>query len=126
VGGRLAQSLSFPQSRVVFTQTDLALAEDLGRRAALAVDNARLYREATDVGKTSVRLSSFWVNSSKLRALQRITNLLNQRLTNLPGLQVMVRAVCDGIGAEFAMILLHDPQSNQLELTATAGRKGCC
>jgi len=65
----------------------------------------------------------------QLRALQRI-NLLNQRLTNLPGLlQVMVRAVCDGIGgAEFAMILLHDPQSNQLELTATAGigRKGCC
>jgi len=41
-------------SGVPFTQTDLALAEDIGRRAALAVDNARLYREATDVGKTSV------------------------------------------------------------------------
>ncbi len=31
---------------------DLSLAEDLGRRCALAVDNARLYREAQDANRT--------------------------------------------------------------------------
>jgi PAS domain S-box-containing protein len=124
--GRTLGTITFvsAESGRLFTQADLALAEDLGRRAALAVDNARLYREATDVGENLRQaIIILGEQQQQLRALQRITNLLNQRLTNLPGLlQVMVRAVCDGIGgAEFAMILLHDPKSNQLELTATAG-----
>lgn len=112
------------ESGRLFTQTDLALAEDLGRRAALAVDNARLYREATDVGENLRQaIIILGEQQQQLRTLQRITNLLSQRLTSLPGLlQVMVRAVCDGIsGAEFAVILLQNPQTNQLELTATAG-----
>jgi len=61
--GRTLGTITIVSGRAAFTQTDLALAEDIGRRAALAVDNARL-PQATDVGKTSVRLSSFWVNSS--------------------------------------------------------------
>jgi PAS domain S-box-containing protein len=42
--GAIAFFTSDPERR--FNSTDLALAEDLGRRAGLAVDNARLYREA--------------------------------------------------------------------------------
>jgi signal transduction histidine kinase len=59
----------------------------------------------------------------QLRALQRLTNLLNQRLANLPGLlQVMARAVCDAIpGAQFCLIALRSSQRNVLELTAKAG-----
>ncbi|MBA2449971.1 MAG: PAS domain S-box protein [Chloroflexi bacterium] len=48
--GRILGVLTFtttePQRR--YGPADLALAEDLARRAALAVDNARLYREARD------------------------------------------------------------------------------
>lgn len=124
--GRTLGTITFvsAESGRSYTQADLALAEDLGRRAALAVDNARLYREATDIGDNLRQaIIILGEQQQQLRVLQRITNLLNQRLTNLPGLlQVMVRAVCDGIGgAEFCLIVLHNPESNQLELTATAG-----
>ncbi len=124
--GRTLGTITFisAESRRVYTQADLALAEDLGRRAALAVDNARLYREANDIGQNLRQaIIILGEQQQQLRVLQRITNLLNQRLTNLPGLlQVMVRAVCDGIGgSQFCLIVLHKPQSNELELTATAG-----
>jgi signal transduction histidine kinase len=42
--GVMTFSSSSPQRR--FEMTDLALAEELARRAAVAIDNARLYREA--------------------------------------------------------------------------------
>jgi signal transduction histidine kinase/DNA-binding NarL/FixJ family response regulator len=59
----------------------------------------------------------------QLRTLQRLTDLLNQRLTNLPGLlQLMIDAVCDTITqAQFGLILLYDDKSQGLELTATVG-----
>jgi signal transduction histidine kinase/DNA-binding NarL/FixJ family response regulator len=59
----------------------------------------------------------------QLRTLQHLTDLLNQRLTNLPGLlQVMIDAVCDAIPkAEFGLIMLHNAITEQLELTATVG-----
>ena len=124
--GRTLGAINFAlaESERIYTQTDLVLGEELGRRAALAVDNARLYREANDIGENLRQaIIILGEQQQQLRVLQRITNLLNQRLTNLPGLlQVMVRAVCDGIGgSEFAVIVLHNPESNQLELTATAG-----
>ena len=40
-----------------YTTEDLALAEDLALRAALAIDNARLYREAQDQAATHVELN---------------------------------------------------------------------
>jgi signal transduction histidine kinase/DNA-binding response OmpR family regulator len=59
----------------------------------------------------------------QLRTLQHLTDLLNQRLTNLPGLlQVMIDAVCEAIPeAEFGLIMLHNSTTEQLELTATVG-----
>jgi len=45
----------------------------------------------------NLRQAIIILGEQQLRALQRITNLLNQRLT-LTFTQVMVRAVCDGIG----------------------------
>ncbi len=119
-----AISLMLAESNRSYTQADLSLAEDLGRRVGLAVDNARLYREATDIGENLRQaIIILGEQQQQLRALQRITNLLNQRLTNLPGLlKVMVGAVCDAIGdAQFCLIELHNSQTNQLELTATAG-----
>ncbi|WP_009630258.1 PAS domain S-box protein [Synechocystis sp. PCC 7509] len=118
-----AISLMREKGQRLYDETDLLWAEDLAHRAALAVDNARLYQQATDIGENLRRaIIILGEQQQQLRVLQRITNLLNQRLTNLPGLlQVMVGAVCDGIGeAEFAAISLYDRQSQQLELTATA------
>jgi PAS domain S-box-containing protein len=46
-----ALTLVSAESRRRFGPGDLAFAEELGRRAGLAVDNARLFREATDAVK---------------------------------------------------------------------------
>jgi PAS domain S-box-containing protein len=48
--GRMQATMTcvFGESGRRYTREDLSLAEDLARRAALAVDNARLYREAQD------------------------------------------------------------------------------
>jgi PAS domain S-box-containing protein len=46
-----AISFASAESRRRYARADLALAEDLARRAALAVDNARLYREAKEVNR---------------------------------------------------------------------------
>ncbi|MBE9033043.1 response regulator [filamentous cyanobacterium LEGE 11480] len=61
----------------------------------------------------------------QLSTLQHLTDLLNQRLSNLPGLlQVMIDAVCDTItAAEFGLIVLHNPKTQKLELTATVGMR---
>jgi signal transduction histidine kinase/DNA-binding NarL/FixJ family response regulator len=61
----------------------------------------------------------------QLSTLQQLTDLLNQRLSNLPGLlQVMIDAVCDRIPqAEFGLIVLHNPKTQKLELTATVGTR---
>jgi signal transduction histidine kinase/DNA-binding response OmpR family regulator len=61
----------------------------------------------------------------QLSSLQQLTDLLNQRLSNLPGLlQVMIDAICDTIPlAEFGLIVLHNPKTQKLELTATVGTR---
>lgn len=50
--GRIFGSLSmfYAESRRQYDEADLALAEDLARRAALAIDNANLFREITERG----------------------------------------------------------------------------
>jgi PAS domain S-box-containing protein len=108
-----------------YTPADLALVEDLAHRAALAVDNAKLYR-STQEAEQNLRQAILILgeHQQQLRTLQRLTDLLNQQLTDLPNLlQVMVRTICDAIsGAEFGLIVLHNPRTQQLELTAAAGQ----
>ena len=47
-----ALSLAMAESRRTFGAGDLALAEELGRRAAIAVENARLYAERSEIAAT--------------------------------------------------------------------------
>ncbi|HEX8774503.1 MAG TPA: PAS domain S-box protein [Pyrinomonadaceae bacterium] len=52
--GRTLGAITFvtDESGRQYTEADLSYAEDLARRAALAVDNARLYREAQEANRT--------------------------------------------------------------------------
>jgi signal transduction histidine kinase len=102
----------------------LIFAEDLGRRAGLAVDNGRLYQEANEVGDNLRQaIVILGEQQQQLRVLQRIANLLNQRLTDVSELlRVIVSAVCDGIPeADFAAIATYNSATNELETSATAG-----
>jgi signal transduction histidine kinase/DNA-binding NarL/FixJ family response regulator len=95
-------------------------------------DNGRLHQAVQDAEKIRNRVvMNLGRNQQQLHTLQRLTNLLNQRLTNLPGLfQAMIDAVCAAIpDGEFGAIALHNPNesmrsmtpSKSLELVATLG-----
>lgn len=124
--GRTLGAISFvaAESQRVYTPADLKFAEDLGRRAGLAVDNGRLYQEANEVGENLRQaIVILGEQQQQLRVLQRIANLLNQRLTDVSELlQIIVGAVCDGIPeADFAAIATYNSATNELETAATAG-----
>ncbi|HYP24064.1 MAG TPA: SpoIIE family protein phosphatase [Actinomycetota bacterium] len=50
--GRVLGALVLLSTTNVYTQDDLHLAEELARRAAIAIDNARLFQERTHVART--------------------------------------------------------------------------
>ncbi|MDF0556771.1 ATP-binding protein [Kamptonema sp. UHCC 0994] len=127
LGNRTFGSILFvrAQSGHLYTNGALTLAEDLARRAAIAVEKALLYGEAQKRGEDLRQaLSILDEHQQQLRTLQRLTNLLNQRVRDLHSLlQVMVDAVVSAIaGAQFCLIVLSDPDRHQLNLTAAAGR----
>ncbi len=114
-----------------YRQADLTLAEELARRAVLSIENGQLYRDS-EAARTAAQEASenlrqailiLGEQQQQLRTLQQLTNLLNQRLTDLPGLlREMVGAVASAIpGAEFCFIVLDNPQCNGLILSVTAG-----
>jgi signal transduction histidine kinase/CheY-like chemotaxis protein len=124
--GRTLGAISFvtAESKRVYTTAELTFAEDLGCRAGLAIDNGRLYREANEVGENLRQaIVILGEQQQQLRVLQRIANLLNQRLTDVSELlQVMVGAVRDGIpGADFAAIATYNSETDELEIAATSG-----
>ncbi|NES20390.1 MAG: PAS domain-containing protein [Symploca sp. SIO3E6] len=126
VGDKTLGSISFvwSESGRRYTQADLELAEDLARRAALAAENAKLYLEAQEASQSLRQVVTILdQQQQQLRTLQQLTNLLNQRLTNLPCLlREMVGALVKTIpGAQFCFIMLKNPQCNGLLLSVTAG-----
>ncbi|WP_223757097.1 GAF domain-containing protein [Myxococcus sp. RHSTA-1-4] len=105
VRGQTLGALTFVTSRRPYDVQDLALAQELARRAALAIDNARLYREA----RQAIRLREEFLSiaSHELRtpttALQLQVQSLQSSLDRAPaalaperlrrGLEVMGRQV---------------------------------
>jgi PAS domain S-box-containing protein len=82
--GRILGAISFVSTRSDrrYSGEDLAFAEDLARRSALAIDNARLFEERTHIA----------------RSLQR--SLLPPELPEIPGLEVAARYRPAGLGNE--------------------------
>ena len=82
--GRMLGTLTFVSStrERAFAEDDVLLAEDLARRAAVAIDNARLYSERARIART----------------LQE--SLLPPELPTIPGLEIAARYVAAGEGIE--------------------------
>ncbi len=107
-----------------YTSADAQVAIDLAQRAALAIDNAQLYQSTQEAEHNLRRaLIILGQHQQQLRTLQQLTDLLNQRLTNLPELlQLMVDAICEVIpNAEVGLIVLQNPYTGLLELTTATG-----
>ncbi len=119
-----AISLMSAQPGRRYGSADLALFEELARRAVLSLENGQLYRETQETSENLRQaILILGEQQQQLRTLQQLTNLLNQRLTDLPGLlREMVASVASTIpGAQFCFIMLNNPQCNGLVLTVMAG-----
>jgi PAS domain S-box-containing protein len=89
---------------------DLALAEDLANRAALAVDNARLYRAEKQTRQAAERTSDL------LKRLQSVSESLSQALTPSQVASAVVEQGLNSLGAHAGTIACLNEAGTDLEL----------
>ncbi|MEW5929270.1 MAG: PAS domain S-box protein [Gemmatimonadota bacterium] len=94
---------------------ELALAEELGRVAALAIDNARLYRVAREARHAAERAAD------RTARLQRVTAALAGALTPAEVAEVVVREGSEALGAAAGTLCLLDEDAARLEVVRSVG-----
>jgi signal transduction histidine kinase len=106
---RTLGALTFVRSdaRPPFDDADLALAEELAGRAALAIDNARLLRKARAAEEESRR------SAARLHVLVQVSQLIAEAGLDLPNvLDVLARKVSEAIGDACVLQLLSADREN--------------
>ncbi|MCC5629280.1 PAS domain S-box protein [Nostoc sphaeroides CHAB 2801] len=108
--GQLFGAISFftAESGRHYQQTDLALAEDIARRAAIAIDNARLYQETERS-----------VNRTLL--LQRITAAFSEALTPQQVADVVVNQGIAALQATAGSVVLLTEGGTTLKIVQATG-----
>jgi K+-sensing histidine kinase KdpD len=96
-------TLVMAESGRTYTQADLALAEDLAYRAALAVDNARLYSESQRI-QEELRLA----NEAKDEFLGLVSHELRTPITTIYGGARLMRSRGDNLDPESKRGVLDD------------------
>ena len=97
------------------TAEDLALAEDLARRAALAVENARLYRAERRTREAAER------TSDRLARLQAVSTALSQALTPQQVATAVIEQGISSLDAHAGTVVSLDEAGARLELVTTIG-----
>ena len=115
--GRTFGALTFvaAESGRRYGPDDLAQAEDFARRAALAIDNARLHHEAQEARRGAELAASV---SSRLHA---VTASLARAATANQVARVAVDEGSSALDADAAALFLHDPQHGRLMNLAHTG-----
>ncbi|MBH8571643.1 PAS domain S-box protein [Nostocaceae cyanobacterium CENA369] len=98
-----------------YEQADLALAEDIARRAATAIDNARLYQEAQKAKQAAEQAVT------RTALLQKITAALNEALTPQQVAEVVVKQGIAALGAKAGSVLLLDERGTSLKIVQAVG-----
>ena len=117
VGGRTLGVISFiaAESGRFYNLADLAIAEELARRAALAVENARLYQQAQQAQQTAER------SAERIARLQSITAALSESLTPTQVSEVIAEQGMAVLGADSALVALLNDRRTELEIVRTVG-----
>jgi PAS domain S-box-containing protein len=115
--GEIFGVISFVRSESsrLYEQSDLALAQDLARRAATAIDNARLYQK-TQQAKQAAELA---VNRTV--RLQKITAALSEAVTPQQVAEVVVNQGIAALGASAGSVFLLAQQGNSLQVIQASG-----
>ncbi len=115
--GRVLGGISFlfSESNRRYSTIDLSLAEDLARRAAIAIDNARLYQEAQQARHTAE------IAADRTARLQTVTAALAESLTPLQVAEVIVEQSMAVLEATSALVVLVSEDGTELEIVKAVG-----
>lgn len=115
-GRRLGMmTLLITDSDRLYSAEDVALAEEVARRAAIAVDNARLYdkeREARAAAEAA---------AERVRRLQGVTAALSGAVTRDEVADVIIREGMRAFNAEGAVLNMLTPDGQMFELVRNVG-----
>lgn len=114
---RIMGTLAFvtAESERCYTAAHLAVAEELVHRAALAIDNARLYQEAQRSQQAAERAAT------RTARLQAITAALCESLTPQQVVEVIVGQGVAALGASSGLVALLNENGTELEIVAAVG-----
>ncbi|MEH2060244.1 MAG: AAA family ATPase [Nostoc sp.] len=114
---RIFGAISFftAESERRYSTPDLSLAEDITHRAAIAIDNARLYQEAQQAQKTAERALE------RIARLQSITAALSESLTPAQVSEVIVEQSMAALGGSSALVALLNEGKTELEIVRAVG-----
>ncbi|MEP0929738.1 MULTISPECIES: ATP-binding protein [Cyanophyceae] len=115
--GRVLGSISFvfAESEQQYGPADLTLAEDLARRAAIAIDNARLYQAAQQAQQAAETAAD------RTARLQTVTAALSELLTPEQVAAVIVEQSVAALEADAALMALLSPDGTTLEIVQSIG-----
>jgi PAS domain S-box-containing protein len=115
--GKVLGVISFvnTESTSHHTQEDLALAEDLANRAALAVDNAYLYRIEKQTRLAAER------TSNHLMRLQAVTTALSQSLTSQQVADTVIEQGMKSLNAHAGTVAILNESRTEFEVVASLG-----
>jgi PAS domain S-box-containing protein len=115
--GQLFGSICFTtaDSGRYYGQADLVFAEDIARRAATAIDNARLYQETQQAKQAAERA----VN--RMMRLQKITSAFSEALTPQEVADVVVNQGISALGATSGSVVLLTEGANTLKIVQAIG-----
>jgi PAS domain S-box-containing protein len=106
---------AFGSGRRSFTPDDLWVAEEIGRRASLAVENARLMTEAKRAQDAAEQAAS------RTARLQALSAALASALTPDDAMTESVREGILAVGADAGLLVLVDPTGTTLEVMDARG-----
>ncbi|MEH2117156.1 AAA family ATPase [Nostoc sp.] len=114
---RIFGAISFvtAESKRRYSIADLSLAEDVAHRAAIAIDNARLYQEAQQAQTTAEQALE------RIARLQSITSALSESLTPAQVSEVIVEQSMAALGASSALVALLNENKTELEIVRAVG-----
>ena len=114
---RIFGAISFvtAESERRYSIADLSLAEDVAHRAAIAIDNARLYQEAQQAQTTAEQALE------RIARLQSITAALSESLTPAQVSEVIVEQSMAALGASSVLVALLNENKTELEIVRAVG-----